>query len=91
MIGTGIDSDSFRVNAPTWRLVHVDYDARYMIVDVPDDVHGLTEKDLGHESLSAHETGDHYAVLCDTCTGKVHDYFDTNYKERKGEFRLEFA
>jgi hypothetical protein len=72
-------------------VIHDDPDAGYMIVDVPDVVHGLSLDDLAHEEVVSHDAGDHYAKLCDDCTGKVHSHWDDRYQERKGEFRLEFA
>jgi len=90
-IGTGTDKDPYRVNVPTWRCIDVDYKNGWMLVEIPDDVHGLTETDLGHETITTDVNGDHYAQLCAACTIAVHDHFDTKYQEHKGEFRLEFV
>ena len=90
-IGAGVKSDPFRVNAPTYMVIHHDTEAESMIVDIPDEVHGLSSDDLAHEELIDHETGAHHVKLCDSCIKKAHSHIDERYQEHKGKFRLEFV
>jgi hypothetical protein len=87
-VGTGAVNDPWRVAVPTYSMVHIDHDKREAIVEIPDEVHGLTADDLAHEKQADHETGPYYAQLCTGCLRKVHRHFDKRYAEHAGEFRI---
>jgi len=89
--GTGTPRDPYRVNLPTYQMIHGNVTHGWALVAVPDDVHGLTAADLGHEEVEETTEGPHYPKLCDTCVEKVHAHFDEHYKEHEGEFRVEQA
>lgn len=89
LIGTGKRGDAYRVSLPTYRVILGNVTDGYALVDVPDDVHGLTEDDLAHENKQETTEGFHYPKLCDDCIDKVHRHLDATYQEHKGEFRVE--
>jgi hypothetical protein len=91
LIGSGTKEDANRVNLPTYSLLHGNLTQGWALVHVPDDVHGLTAKDLEHEKAEKTTEGIHYPELCDGCIEKLHKNLDKKYEEHKGEFRVEIA
>lgn len=89
MIGTGEEGDAYRVSIPTYHMVEADHDAMTAIVEIPNEVHGLSEEELANVQLHDHETGQHIEALHPTLVRKMHKHFDTRYRERKGQFRVE--
>lgn len=91
LIGSGQRGDNYRVNLPTYSLLHGNIDRQEAIVSIPDDVHGLAPKDLEHEKVEHTTEGDYYPSLCGECVGAIHEHLDDRYVEHKGEFRLELV
>jgi len=92
MIGSGMQQDPNRVPLPTYTHIHGNLTHGWALVLIPDDVHGLSAKELEHETGVEKTTeGDFYPSLCADCVSAIHDHFDTKYHEHKGEFRLELV
>lgn len=91
LVGAGTNKDPIRATLPTYTMILDQPEEKWAIVEVPDEVHGLTEADLSHEKLHTHEDGEHYETLCADCVEKAHAYFDNRYQEHKGKFRLDFV
>ena len=89
--GTGKEKDPYRVNLPTYQLVHGNISQGHAIVFVPDDVHGLSDADLKDEKHEETTEGRLYSALSEGTLKKLHAHFDETYKEHSGEFRLEGA
>ena len=91
LIGSGVQGDSYRVQLPSYQLLHGNITQRWAIVSIPDDVHGLTVDDLAHEIVEQTTEGPHYPALCDDCVSKVYKNLGARYKEHKGEYALEIV
>lgn len=89
LIGTGKDGDAYRVSLPTYSLILANITEKTALIHLPDDVHGLSEDDLKHETQHETSRGALYPKLCKECVDKIHAHLDETYQEHKGEFRLE--
>ena len=91
LAGSGKDGDAYRVNVPTYSLIHHNVTQGWALISVADAVHGLTADDLAHEAVEETSEGSYYPELCEQCIDKMHAHFDERYVEHEGEFRVERA
>jgi len=89
LLGTGTDSDPYRVALPTYQLVVGHIDKGYALVNVNEDDIGLTDEALKHENPQKTVDGMFYETLCDDCLAAAHRHMDKRYQEHKGKFRIE--
>jgi hypothetical protein len=91
LIGDGEIDNPHRVTLPTYRMIHVDHEEGWAIVEIPEDVHGRSQEHLADETLVPHETGEHHETLSPENVKAIHSHFDDYYREHRGEFRLDFV
>jgi hypothetical protein len=91
MLGKGTTDDPYRVNLPTYAHRHGNITHGWALVEVPVDVHGLSVKELAHETVEKTTEGDFYPELCATCVDKLHANLDEKYQEHRGKFRVELV
>ena len=89
LVGSGVPGDPYRVNIPTYQLIHGNITHGYALVNIPGDVHGLSEDDLQSEQTEDTTEGLFVPRLSGGAADKVHAYFDKRYPHHKGKFRVE--
>ena len=89
--GDGSDLNPRTVNLPTYHMLLGNVDEGWAFVVVPEEVHGLTEDDLKHETRHLTTRGYYFPSLCDDCIGKVHKHWETYYVDGGRNHKLELA
>ena len=86
LVGTGSADDPFRVDLPTYTLLHVDYVLKRAVVEVPDSDHPFTQKETASLRLAT-PVGLAVGPLTPAMLKRWHDRLDERYVEHAGRFR----
>lgn len=89
--GSGTPDDPYGANLPTYRHVYGSIDQGWIIVDVPDDVHGLSEDDLKSAEIERTTRGDVVTKLPAGALETVHRHLDKRYPSATPPHRVEFV
>jgi hypothetical protein len=89
--GSGESGDAYRVNLPTYVLLHGNITHGYALVNVPDHVHELTSDDLEGETVEHTTDGDFYPVLSERNQTKVNRVFEIKYPKVDNPHKVEIV
>jgi hypothetical protein len=91
LIGTGKEGDPLHANLPHYSMVHVDYDGKYAIVDIPDTEHPFGKDGPNGTRIIDPLHGEILTAATIAALNAWHKHMDERYSEHSGKFRVDLV